>query len=803
MIYNRTTWENSPSTNTPINAQNLNKIEQGITDAATELNGLQPHLSNVGIEIDEDYKVNVLHSKNLLPNNSSTTTTNGITFTKNSDGSITINGTSTARADLYVFGGATDNGNYFKIKKGTYSFDRSNLTDGRMFFAFREKTVGTKYETLTNNGAIETMATQDCYFYGVMIGVESGYTINNLTIYPMLNEGSEALPYEPYMQNQIVVDNEKYSDTLNVGSLVDGKSGVNLIHSRNLFNASIQAYSYASGATYSVASDGLITQSATDSSNWNINQKRVFYLDEGTYTFSLNVKSGSVGNIQLRNLTDNTDVISISTNRPVTFTLNGRKALGLKTYGNSATYPVSYYVMLNKGSNALDYEPYNILNQIVVDGETFTETIKIDNEVDDKRRINVIHSRNLFDKNNVNVLNAYFVDGTNNITADTSGNNKTIYIPCKPNTTYTIQKTASPSNRAIGYTTTTPAVGVAVQGAINISANTTTGSITTGNNAQYLVMRVWSSSQDTITYDQMIASVQIEEGSTATTYKSFTTNEINIDNEKFADTLKVGTDVDNRSRVNFIRQVNNILPKGTIYTLTDGSISLNFKVPKANTQYTMKTNLPATDGLALVFFGSGADAQVNSATNGVWVGSPRTMTSDANGYVTIAFRYLSGYSSIKLGDYWYTLAEGTLGVDYIVPSINVDGEEIYSKGVTLYNGGTTGSDLSSPISFSDSLANYERIEIYYGTSRPYYISTFYSNYGQHQYFEPSLQFYYLNNADSSFYIYITLLTISQSAMELHSSRGSRTVTISSNGTITNTKSTTSSPIKIYKVIGYK
>lgn len=32
MAYNKTNWENSPSTNTPINAANLNKIEQGIYD---------------------------------------------------------------------------------------------------------------------------------------------------------------------------------------------------------------------------------------------------------------------------------------------------------------------------------------------------------------------------------------------------------------------------------------------------------------------------------------------------------------------------------------------------------------------------------------------------------------------------------------------------------------------------------------------------------------------------------------------------------------------------------------------------
>lgn len=164
---------------------------------------------NVGTSVNNANRVNVLHSKNLLPNNGSTITTNGITFTKNGDGSITINGTSTARADLYIFGGTTDNGNYLKIKKGTYSFDRSNLTDGKIFFAFREKTAGAKYETLTNNGAIETMATQDCYFYGVMIGVESGNTINDLTIYPMLNEGNTLLSYEPYITPSIYVDNEE------------------------------------------------------------------------------------------------------------------------------------------------------------------------------------------------------------------------------------------------------------------------------------------------------------------------------------------------------------------------------------------------------------------------------------------------------------------------------------------------------------------------------------------------------------------------------------------------------------------
>lgn len=47
MAYNKTTWENAPSTNTPINANNLNKIEEGIyqnslkTDQVGTLNNLK------------------------------------------------------------------------------------------------------------------------------------------------------------------------------------------------------------------------------------------------------------------------------------------------------------------------------------------------------------------------------------------------------------------------------------------------------------------------------------------------------------------------------------------------------------------------------------------------------------------------------------------------------------------------------------------------------------------------------------------------------------------------------------------
>lgn len=45
MAYNKTTWENSPSTNSPINASNLNKIEEGIYQNSL---GVEENSTNIG-----------------------------------------------------------------------------------------------------------------------------------------------------------------------------------------------------------------------------------------------------------------------------------------------------------------------------------------------------------------------------------------------------------------------------------------------------------------------------------------------------------------------------------------------------------------------------------------------------------------------------------------------------------------------------------------------------------------------------------------------------------------------------------
>jgi len=125
-----------------------------------------------------------------------------------------------------------------------------------------------------------------------------------------------------------------------------------------------------------------------------------------------------------------------------------------------------------------------------------------------------INCKNLFNKNNVNKLNAYFNESTQTITSNSS--NRTLYIPCKPNTTYTITIPNTTGAYAIGYTSSLPALNTSVSGVSN-----TLKTITTDANAKYLVMRYFQTAQATITEQQALDSIQIEVGSEATPYTPY------------------------------------------------------------------------------------------------------------------------------------------------------------------------------------------------------------------------------------------------------------------------------------------
>lgn len=174
-----------------------------VVNAINELNTPEKWVS-VGTTAPTDgRRVWFSKSKNLLPNNATTQTINGVTFTINADKSVTINGTASATADFYLYGSATDTGNYLYIPKGTYSI--STPGSGWLYIG-REKTLGA---VVGNSALLNALSSQDCYFYGFFIRVNAGATISNLTLYPQIEKGSTASSYEAYIEPSINVDGDE------------------------------------------------------------------------------------------------------------------------------------------------------------------------------------------------------------------------------------------------------------------------------------------------------------------------------------------------------------------------------------------------------------------------------------------------------------------------------------------------------------------------------------------------------------------------------------------------------------------
>ncbi len=158
---------------------------------------------------------------------------------------------------------------------------------------------------------------------------------------------------------------------------------------------------------------------------------------------------------------------------------------------------------LEEGEIATDYEPYG-----ASPSPEYLSKIR-----------NVGDNINLFDKNNANILNSA-VD-SNGIGTNAGDTYKTIYIPCKPNTTYTVSKLydVAKNRFALGYTNTEPTYSMQVEGYIS-NANVSNLTITTGKNAKYLLAYVWITG-GTSTYQEMLDSIKIEEGIQATAYSPY------------------------------------------------------------------------------------------------------------------------------------------------------------------------------------------------------------------------------------------------------------------------------------------
>ena len=178
--------------------------------------------------------------------------------------------------------------------------------------------------------------------------------------------------------------------------------------------------------------------------------------------------------------------------------------VAVRLYATGSAFPdsVTYTnVQVHYGTTATTYEPHQ--------GKELPLDLPVEN---------------LLDKDNANILNGY-IDITNK-KIYANANSRTLYIQCKPNSYYAISKIAGTIFR-VGATETTPILNNVLVN--NPVANNSGTKIIyqTGSQDIYLVVTYFGSN-DTISEQTILDSIQIEQGSKANAYTPFGTEPIEL-----------------------------------------------------------------------------------------------------------------------------------------------------------------------------------------------------------------------------------------------------------------------------------
>lgn len=127
---------------------------------------------------------------NLLENTAVTQTINGITFTVNDDGTVTVNGTATAQAVLKI-------NQTLILENGNYKLNGCPEGGSSSTYRFRLYRTNTNAIPDIGSGAFFEI-TENIKFNYLDMAIEEGTKISNLVFKPMIIKGTEEKLYEPY-----------------------------------------------------------------------------------------------------------------------------------------------------------------------------------------------------------------------------------------------------------------------------------------------------------------------------------------------------------------------------------------------------------------------------------------------------------------------------------------------------------------------------------------------------------------------------------------------------------------------------
>ena len=368
MAYVRVNWENSPSTNTPRNADNLNIMDAGIEYNDQRLDGTKPMGS---IVVDD------INCKNLLSIPNGTFSNNGVTAVVN-NGIITLNGTASGGTSfinipLLKSFDIPANTNYGISANNSDSVGQtlSGTWAGIRVVTAPDDSVTQNLDFSVINHSATISYTTDKTMNYFTIRTASGLSYNNMSIKPQVEIG-EPTPYISYKklvkeENGYVKENTTfYANDFKCRNLLpfNGKSfsmsGLNVYcNNGNLyFNGNV------SGEIYKT------------NSNWK--NYFNFTLPAGTYTLSTTLVLSANVHIYIVKYSDDSN-INVDGG---TFTLTEETKVYLGFYLYNQSYSNTQIIsQLEIGSEPTPYTPYkNFENEEIYS----TNEIRIGTWIDGK-----------------------------------------------------------------------------------------------------------------------------------------------------------------------------------------------------------------------------------------------------------------------------------------------------------------------------------------------------------------------------------------------------------------------------------
>lgn len=357
------------------NETRISANESGIANHETRISGIEQYLGGDNFIVDDSVayqkivpdnaceKAKILSvagmshkSKNLLPNSyidKGESSNAGVTFTPNPDGSVTLKALNGQSSEHAYFSLTRDS--IFEAGK-TYTISGGNIEGASVVVNYKENGKDEYFESTGTNKFtwLSTYTLENIYIFAKM-----GYAHND-RIYPMVNEGNNALPYEPFSK---VLRDAKMLRIVSMG--------------RNLFDPS--ANIAASNKDCTALINGDIFQMTPKENVLYINSIRTVKYPAGTYTLLVQpVDVSALYTAYVYPVTDTMYVPAYSwtwftdIDRYMTFTMGTEFFL---CFGPNTKYPTrktKFRVMLIRGENKLPYSKYGNIAQISPPSEVRT-----------------------------------------------------------------------------------------------------------------------------------------------------------------------------------------------------------------------------------------------------------------------------------------------------------------------------------------------------------------------------------------------------------------------------------------------